>query len=205
VGVPRSFFYDELDAEVAAAVEAALQVMAGLAREIREISLTPDTDRTLQAAESYAVHATSVEKTPELFQPETLRRIKTGEHITREQLACGRARLRAARESIAQVFTSTDLIVTPTTPIPAPAIAELKQHPDELRPRELLLLRNTRPFNVWGLPTLSTPCGFTRRGLPIGLQIAGPPGRDDLVLEFAHAYERATAWHERRPAIAQTD
>lgn len=204
LGVPRSFFYDELDAEVAAAVEAALQVMAGLASEIREISLTPDTDRTLQAAEAYAVHAHSVEKTPELFQPETLRRIKTGEHITGEQLARGRARLQAARESIGQVFTSTDLIVTPTTPIPTPAIAEFDEHPEELRPRELLLLRNTRPFNVWGIPTLSTPCGFTRHGLPIGVQIAGPPGRDDLVLHFGHAYEQATAWHERRPAVART-
>jgi aspartyl-tRNA(Asn)/glutamyl-tRNA(Gln) amidotransferase subunit A len=63
------------------------------------------------------------------------------------------------------------------------------------------LLRNTRPFNVWGLPAVSLPCGFTKSGLPIGLQIAGPPWREDLVLRLAHAYESATAWHERRPAV----
>ena len=202
LGVPRPFFYDELDAEVADAMESALQVLAGFATEVREISLPPDTDRTLQAAEAYAVHAASVEKTPELYQPETLRRIKTGEHITSDQLAVCRSHLDASRKKIRQVFTSTDVIVTPTTPIPAPAIAELKQHPEQLRPRELLLLRNTRPFNIWGMPTISVPCGFTKAGLPIGLQIAGPLGRDDLVLEFAYAYEQATAWHERQPAIA---
>ncbi|MFZ0539014.1 MAG: amidase family protein, partial [Candidatus Sulfotelmatobacter sp.] len=61
-------------------------------------------------------------------------------------------------------------------------------------------LRNTRPFNVWGLPAISLPCGFTQSGLPIGLQIAGPPWREDLVLRLAHAYEQATTWHKRKPA-----
>jgi aspartyl-tRNA(Asn)/glutamyl-tRNA(Gln) amidotransferase subunit A len=53
------------------------------------------------------------------------------------------------------------------------------------------LLRNTRPFNVWGLPAISVPCGFTKSGLPIGLQIAGAHWREDLVLRLAYAYEQA--------------
>jgi aspartyl-tRNA(Asn)/glutamyl-tRNA(Gln) amidotransferase subunit A len=85
-----------------------------------------------------------------------------------------------------------DLLVTPTTPIPAPAIGDLRKDPAALRPAELTLLRNTRPFNVWGLPTISVPCGFTKGGLPIGLQIAGPHWREDLVLRLASAYEQAT-------------
>jgi aspartyl-tRNA(Asn)/glutamyl-tRNA(Gln) amidotransferase subunit A len=63
------------------------------------------------------------------------------------------------------------------------------------------LLRNTRPFNVWGLPAVSVPCGFTKGGLPIGLQIAGPQWREELVLRLAQAYESATEWHRRRPAV----
>jgi len=51
---------------------------------------------------------------------------------------------------------------------------------------------------VWGLPVISVPCGFTQSGLPIGLQIAGPHWREDLVLRLAHAYEQATAWHKRK-------
>jgi aspartyl-tRNA(Asn)/glutamyl-tRNA(Gln) amidotransferase subunit A len=86
-------------------------------------------------------------------------------------------------------------------PIPAPAIADLRKDPEALRPAELRLLRNTRPFNVWGLPAVSLPCGFTQSGLPIGLQIAGPYWREDLVLRLASGYESATEWHERRPAV----
>ncbi|MGB2602654.1 MAG: amidase family protein, partial [Candidatus Sulfotelmatobacter sp.] len=93
-----------------------------------------------------------------------------------------------------------DLLVTPTTPIPAPAIADLKKDPAALRPAELMLLRNTRPFNVWGLPAISVPCGFTKSGLPIGLQIAGPHWREDLVVRLAYAYEQATEWHGLLPS-----
>jgi aspartyl-tRNA(Asn)/glutamyl-tRNA(Gln) amidotransferase subunit A len=201
VGVPRPYFYNDLDPEVASAVDKALRVLGTFAREIREIELHPDADRTLQAAEAYAFHAETVAKTPELYQPETLRRIKTGENVERADYLRRRSELDAVRQSIRQVFESIDVFVTPTTPIPAPSIAELKENPALLRPRELLLLRNTRPLNVWGLPAISVPCGFTKAGLPIGLQIAGPPGRDGLVLQVAYLYEQATPWHERRPVL----
>jgi aspartyl-tRNA(Asn)/glutamyl-tRNA(Gln) amidotransferase subunit A len=95
------------------------------------------------------------------------------------------------RRSAHDFFAELDLLVTPTIPIPAPAIADLKKNPEALRPAELVLLRNTRPFNVWGLPAISVPCGFTKSGLPIGLQIAGPRWREDLVFRLAHAYEQA--------------
>jgi Asp-tRNA(Asn)/Glu-tRNA(Gln) amidotransferase A subunit family amidase len=108
-----------------------------------------------------------------------------------------RRELEAARRGIDEIFATVDLIVTPTTPTPAPSIAELRTHPDALRPAELKLLRNTRPFNVWGLPTISVPCGFTPAGLPIGLQIAGPHWREDLVLSLAHAYEQRTERNKR--------
>lgn len=201
IGVPRSYFYDDLDPEVSTAVEEALRVLAMRAREIREIELRPDTDRTLQAAEAYAFHAESVARTPALYQPETLRRIKTGENVTRDEYLRRRAELDAARRNIRQMFETIDVFVTPTTPIPAPSIAELQQHPELLRPRELLLLRNTRPLNIWGLPAISLPCGFTKTGLPIGLQIAGAPAREDVVLRLAYDYEQATNWHEREPIL----
>jgi aspartyl-tRNA(Asn)/glutamyl-tRNA(Gln) amidotransferase subunit A len=201
LGLPRTSFYDDLDMEVARATEEAIAVLQSLTSEVREITLVPDTDRTLQAAEAYMFHAVSVAQTPELYQPETLRRIQTGANITRENYQRSREQLHAARQQIGSVFETVDVIVTPTTPIPAPAIAELEEHPDQLRPCELMLLRNTRPFNVWGIPAISVPCGFTKAGLPIGLQIAGPTGREDLVLQLAYAYEQATAWHRRMPSL----
>ncbi len=202
IGIPRSYFFDDLDPEIAAAVEESLRVLASLSHELRDTELQPDTDRTLQAAEAYAFHAEAVGKTPALYQPETLRRIKTGANITRDEYLHRRTELEGARHSIRQVFETVDVIVTPTTPIAAPAIAELQENPELLRPRELLLLRNTRPFNVWGVPAISVPCGFTKSGLPIGLQIVGPPRREDFVLQLAYAYEQATQWHERSPQLS---
>ncbi len=198
VGVPRAFFYDDLHPDVAKSVDAALASISPLASEVRDVALTPDNDRTVQAAESYAFHAEAAAKTPDLYQPETLRRIKTGENISKEHYRKQHAVLEQMRADILRVFESVDVIVTPTTPIPAPKIADLKQKPELLRPHELLLLRNTRPFNVWGVPTISIPCGLTKDGLPIGLQIAAAPLREDLLLQFAHACEQTLQWRERR-------
>lgn len=203
IGVPRKFFFEDLDPEVVSAVEEAISVMKSLGAEICEIDLDVPTDRTLQTAESYAVHAEFVRKNPELYQPETLRRIRSGEKIMPEEIARRRQELERLRNEIGRVFDQVDLLITPATPIPAPAIRELKQNPEQLRPREMILLRNTRPFNVWGLPAISVPCGFTQAGLPIGLQIAGPHWEEADVLRQAYGYEQATAWHKRKPRIGQ--
>ena len=199
VGIPRAYFFDDLDAEVASAADHALQAIQTLVAEVKDVQLDAPADRTVQAAESFAFHADSVGKNPEKYEPETLRRIRTGEKVSAAEYIVRRHELEEARRNITNMFADLDLFVTPTTPIPAPSISDLKANPDALRPAELKLLRNTRPFNVWGLPTISVPCGFTQTGLPIGLQIAGPPWREDLVLRLAHAYEQATAWHKRRP------
>src|SRR5579862_7484895 len=193
VGIPRASFYDDLNTEVAAAAERALAVIKELVAEVKEIKLAVPTDRALQLAESYAYHAESLAHTPELYQPETLRRIRTGEKITASEYIQRRRELDAERRHAHEIFAAIDLLVTPATPIPAPAIADLKKDPAALRPAELLLLRNTRPFNVWGVPAISVPCGLTQSGLPIGLQIASPPWREDLVLRLAHAFEREMA------------
>jgi len=199
VGIPRRFFFEDLDPEVAAAVEEAIEVLGKLGAKTKETTLDTPTDRTLQAGESYAYHAAFVARSPQLYQPETLRRLRSGENVTPQQIAVLRQDLQKQREKIEQVFQEVDVLVTPTTPIPPPEIAELKQNPDLLRPRELVLLRNTRPFNVWGLPAISVPCGFTRAGLPIGLQVAAPHWKEGLLLSVAHAYEQATEWHKRAP------
>jgi len=201
VGVPHSYFYDELDEDVARAVEAALQVLRQMGCTEKEIRLQVSTDRTLQAAEAYAFHRDTVRATPELYQAETVRRIQSGANVTPEQLEKAHGELKEARHQIVKIFDDVDVFVTPTAPIPAPSIEELKKHPQQLRPHELVLLRNTRPFNVWAIPAISVPCGFTRSGLPIGLQIGAAHGRDDLVLRAAYAYEQATEWHRRRPTL----
>ncbi len=204
VGVPREYFFDDLDAEVASAIEHALAGIGTLVAEVREIQLDVPADRTLQAAEAFAYHAENVAKHAEMYRAETLKRIRNGENVSATEYIQRRRELEESRRQIHKVFADVDVLITPTTPIAEPAISELKANPEDLRPAELKLLRNTRPFNVWGLPAISVPCGFTQNGLPVGLQIAGSHWREDLVLRLAYAYEQATAWHKRDlPALKE--
>src|SRR5258708_5945399 len=189
VGIPRNFFYEGLDDEVRAAVEQAIALIRTLVADVREMQIEVPTDRTLQAAESFAYHAANVAARPELYQPETLRRIRSGEKVSAAEYIQRRRELDQERRMAHKLFADVDLLVTPTIPIPAPAIADLKKDPGALRPAELILLRNTRPFNVWGLPAISMPCGFTKSGLPIGLQIAGPHWREALVFSPTCGFE----------------
>jgi len=191
VGIPRAHFFDDLDAEVAAAMERSIALLRTLVAEVREVEIEVPKDRTVQMAEAYADHAENAARSPELYQPETLRRIRSGADVAAAEYIRWRRELDGERRRAREFFAEVDLIVTPTCPLPAPAIAELKKDPDALRPAELVLLRNTRPFNVWGLPAISVPCGLTGSGLPIGLQIAGPHWREDLVLRLAQGLEEA--------------
>jgi aspartyl-tRNA(Asn)/glutamyl-tRNA(Gln) amidotransferase subunit A len=202
IGVPRAYFFESVDPEIESAANQALSVLTKLGADIREIELEAPTDRTVQSAESYAYHAEHVARTPELYQAETLRRIRTGADVSATDYIHRRRELEKARREIGKVFESIDVFITPTTPVLPPTIAELKENPERLRPTEILLLRNTRPVNVWGLPAISVPCGFSRGGLPIGLQIVGPHWGEELVLQLAQSYEQATDWHKRRPELS---
>lgn len=201
IGIPRAFFFDELDPEVGAAVGKAIAVFRELGCEIRdEVRIEVSTDRTLASAEAYAYHKDFVARSPELYQPATLARIKSGENLPDAEVERARQELAASRAAIGKVFDEIDVLLTPTVPIPPPSIAALKENPEKLRPMELVMLRNTRPFNVWGIPAISIPCGFTKDGMPIGLQLATAPWKPDI-LHVAHAYEQATEWHKKTPDL----
>ena len=201
IGVPRAFFFDDVDPAIAEAIETAISQFRDLHAEVRDVKLEVPTDRTLSSAESYAFHKEFLAGSADLYQPATLARIRSGEKTTAAQVLSARGDLDASRHAICEIFNDVDILLTPTVPAPAPAIADLKAHPEDLRAAELLLLRNTRPFNVWGIPAISIPCGFTKDNMPIGLQLAAAPWREDLLLQAAYAYERATEWSTRTPPI----
>jgi aspartyl-tRNA(Asn)/glutamyl-tRNA(Gln) amidotransferase subunit A len=94
------------------------------------------------------------------------------------------------------------VIITPTVPVPPPLIADVSKDVTTSMSLGTRTIRNTSPFNVYGWPTVSVPCGFTSAGLPIGMQISGPDGSEARVLQVAHAYEQATTWHLRRPGVS---
>jgi aspartyl-tRNA(Asn)/glutamyl-tRNA(Gln) amidotransferase subunit A len=191
VGLPRRFFYEDLDSEVARVVEDALRIVAGLAAEMREVSVPVDNDRTVAKAESYAYHVPNLPQSANKYDPETLRRINTGSDVSVRDYVAKLHELELLRRNAADIFKDVDVIVTPTSPLPPPLMAELQAEPTRLRERELLMLRNTRPFNVLGLPAISVPCGETSAGLPVALQIAASAGKDAQLLAFARTFESA--------------
>jgi aspartyl-tRNA(Asn)/glutamyl-tRNA(Gln) amidotransferase subunit A len=205
IGVARDFFFAGLDPEIETAVSRALTVLEKLTGGIRDVAVSATTQEGLRtmvrAAEAYAYHAEFVAKSPELYQPETLARIRTGADITTSAYIQARRELDQIRRTSGQVFQTVDAIVAPTTLIPPPGIAEFNTGVSTSIEKQTRTIHNTSPFNVYGWPTISIPCGFTRSGLPIGLQIIGPSGGDAVVLQLAHAYEQATDWHARRPNI----
>jgi aspartyl-tRNA(Asn)/glutamyl-tRNA(Gln) amidotransferase subunit A len=204
VGVPRAFFFDDVNPEISEAIEKAIDIFRQLHAEIRDVKLEVSTDRTLASAEAYAYHEPFVASSPELYQPATLTRIQTGAKVSASEILRATRDLQASRDAIKKVFEEVDVLLTPTVPIPPPAIADLRAHPEDLRPKELLMLRNTRPFNVWGIPAISVLCGFTKDGMPIGLQLASAPWRGNVLLQAAHEYEQATGWHKVTPEIARS-
>jgi len=191
VGVPRKFFYEDLDPEVARVAEEALRVVAAIAASEREVSFPVDNDRTVARAEAYAYHEPNLSEHSGQYDPETLRRINTGADVSVRDYAAKLHELELLRRSAKEIFRDVDIIVTPTSPVPPPLLAELQADIPRLRERELLMLRNTRPFNVLGVPAISLPCGETSAGLPVGLQIAGPADADAQVLAFARLFEQA--------------
>jgi aspartyl-tRNA(Asn)/glutamyl-tRNA(Gln) amidotransferase subunit A len=203
LGIPRSFFFDDLDTDIAQATTAALGVLASLTSSQRDVTIPSGNDAALTVlqAEAWAYHESSVARSPELYSPETLKRIRAGASLTASAYIAARRTLDDLRRSANAILDQVDVLVTPTTPTPPLVIADLLADLDRLRAKEVVTLRNTRWFNALGLPAISVPCGFTKDGLPIGLQIIGRAGADAQVLALAHAYERSTSWHKRRPNV----
>jgi aspartyl-tRNA(Asn)/glutamyl-tRNA(Gln) amidotransferase subunit A len=93
----------------------------------------------------------------------------------------------------AELFHDCDILISPTTSAPVTIEEANVQGPVAMS------LRNTMSFNYYGLPAISVPCGFTKNGLPLGLQIVGPRWGEEIVLAVAHYYEQHTQWHLRHP------
>jgi aspartyl-tRNA(Asn)/glutamyl-tRNA(Gln) amidotransferase subunit A len=194
-------YWNEVDREIKSAVDSAVAALAKITSGAQDIGLSTETDRTLVRCEAYAYHQKYLSAKEKGYDPETVRRIGSGADVTAPQYIQAQRELLQQRRQILQMFERIDLILTPTTPLLAPTFTELQAAPDQLRNKEMIMLRNTRPFNVYGLPSISVNCGFSKSGLPIGLQIIGAPGSEGSVLGLAHAYQKQTDWHKHKPLV----
>jgi len=205
VGVPRTYFYERLAPEVDGAVGSALKNLEKSGARVFDVDLPRTAVQRgvwLQIAspEVYSFHEPYLKKNANLYSADIRGRIEAGRVLlSMDYVRAQRIRTLMQREC-KSVFETVDVIVTPTTPIPAPRIDDVgKPWSSDPEKAATALTRFTRFFNIVGLPAISIPCGFTSEGLPIGMQIVGKPFDESTVLRVAYAYEQDAKWFERRP------
>jgi len=199
IGVPRNYFFDGVDAEIVQAFEEAMATLKRLGAEVRDVRIpTMDAAHSfllILLAEAYAYHERDLREHPELYGEVLRERMMAGALVTAaEYTQAQRIRAQICAET-AGVLREVDVLATPTTLKPATPFA-VAHDPELGFPKS-----NMGPFNITGLPTLALPCGFSPTGLPLSLQLAGRPFEEEMVLRVGHAYEQATPWHTRRPAV----
>jgi Asp-tRNA(Asn)/Glu-tRNA(Gln) amidotransferase A subunit family amidase len=185
-GIARKYFCDGLAPEVAAGFETALAAVRALGWELTEVELEVNEDRRASNAESWAFHEKWVAERGALYDPGTLPRIVNGKKVRVEDYVEARRALELLRERNRLGPSGLDIVLTPTVPILPPTLASLAG-PDA-RGLELLLLRNTRPFNVLGWPTVTVPCGRM-----VGVQVSAAWGKDWLALSAAREIQKNLA------------
>jgi aspartyl-tRNA(Asn)/glutamyl-tRNA(Gln) amidotransferase subunit A len=204
VGVPRTPFFDNVDTEIAKAVEAAIDLIRKLTASVKDVQI-PATGNIADVwnPEIYAYHTPWITKTPELYQDATRNLIQAAGNAKPAVYAQARHEVDVVRRDIKKVFANVDVLVTPTQRTPAALIVPPRPAANAGRGGAAGGggLVNTAAFDIYGLPTISVPCGFTSSGLPIGLQISGAHFAESTVITLAHAYEQATEWHKRRPKL----
>jgi aspartyl-tRNA(Asn)/glutamyl-tRNA(Gln) amidotransferase subunit A len=225
VGVPDEYFIEGLQPEVEEAVQTAVETLADLGAEVQRVSL-PHTDHALPVYYLIAPAEASANLARydgvrygmrseggsldemykgtrgEGFGPEVKRRIMLGTYALSAgyydayYLKAQKVRT-LIKADFDAAFEDVDVIVGPTTPTTAFRIGEKVEDPLQMYLSDVFTLS----MNLAGICGLSLPCGFDDRGLPIGMQLTGPAFGEGEVLGLAHAYEQATEWHQRRPAL----
>jgi len=199
IGIPRAPFFDLLDADVGKAVEEAIAVLGRLTKSVKDCSLPSTRDINLNG-ESFAYHEELYAHGQGRYQIPTRRALQNGPNLKAADYIRSRWKLELLRRTIDDAFEDFDVVALPTRRrTPRTIDASIKREESD-KPRNPEL-ENTGQFNVYGIPAISVPCGFTAGGLPVGLMIAGPRFSEARVLALAGAYEKATEWHKRNPPL----
>ena len=207
IGIPQDYFYDMIDDEVTAAVQNAARVLEGLGAHVEECSIPALNDSisisgTILLTEAAEIHLDNLRERADDFGSDVRGRLEEGAMTPAvSYIAAQRARTEFNRK-IAEAMQTYDILLAPTTALGVPKLGDRVVDVGGVQEAKLAIMpRLTRPHNICGIPTVSVPCGFTSEGLPIGMQLAARPFEDALALQVAYAYEQATDWHIRHPAI----
>lgn len=205
IGVPRPFFFDDLQPAVADGVAEALRALTALGAGLREIVL-PGAEEAWRLAstvlimtDAAALHAERMQREPQRMGRDVFDRIAVGREVTGMDYARAMRFREEWRRRVADLFRSgVDLIAVPTTPFTAPRIdpgANMGRTSNRIN-------RNNFPWSLAGVPSLSLPCGFDDARLPFGLQLLAPRWEEARLVAAGKAYQGATDWHLRAPPLA---
>jgi len=226
IGIPKEYFIEGLDSEVKSALEESINKLKTLGAEYKEVSL-PHTEyavpvyyiiATAEASSNLArfdgvQYGLRVDKTESLidmykktreagFGNEAKRRIILGtfalSHGYYDAYYLRALKVRTLiKQDFDAVFKELDCIITPTSPTPAFKIGEKIDEPLKMYLSDIY----TISANLAGIPAISIPCGFTKRGLPVGLQILAKPFDEETLFRVAYTFEQNTPWHKMKPKI----
>jgi aspartyl-tRNA(Asn)/glutamyl-tRNA(Gln) amidotransferase subunit A len=208
IGVPTSFYVDDLDAEVARILDETIATLKREGANVVQVELPDQRQLTaaaqlIVAVEAAAFHKRWLIERSQDYGPQVLMRLQNALAIPGvtylEAMRWRGAALAAHMAAVAGV----DAVITPVSPVPAPTIAEsdVGNSPDADNVLQRLT-RFTRPINYLGLPALAIPSGFARNGLPVGMQLIGRSFDEATLLRIGAAFQRATEFHARVPKLA---
>jgi len=213
LGAPVEF-YDHLEPEVAEIVAAAMVVLSKLTQGVTSHASLPDIpegENFFNAlGDTAAYHEPLIKQAGLNYMPPTVIDMKAiTTPATAADSATSHTELVMIRRKVDAAFKEIDLVVVPTTTsLPKPINDSLKVEMSDRKPKKAYDFfdptsgcTNTSPFDVYGVPALTLPCGFSKSGLPVGLMIAGPHFSEGKVLALAYAFQQATEWHERKPVL----
>jgi len=209
LGWPREYFFDQVDAEVRLAVEGAATFFQSLGARIEEVALPhlkdsvePSTNIALAEASRYHMSQGYFPARAKEYGEDVRKRLEAGCEVRAiDYLRAFEVKREVVKEFEA-AYQQVDAIIAPALPIAAPRLGEKEISVAGVKETvRSALVRLNRPANFTGDPAISLPCGFTRAGLPIGLQLIGPRWCEARLLAIALAYEQATEWHKQRPPL----
>ncbi len=187
------------DNEVMQLVKDAARVFIDLGAKVEPLEMEwlgdmAKANSQITQADAAAYHRDRLIEHPDWFGEDVRQRLETGKALTSTEYSLARQTQDQGRRRLEMLFTKYDLLLLPTTPVIAPRIEGINGVE-----AASLLTRFTAPFNLAGVPAISIPCGFTRGGLPVGLQLVTKALGDAILLQAGYAYEIVTGWGSRHP------
>ncbi|HUS96693.1 MAG TPA: amidase, partial [Hyphomicrobiaceae bacterium] len=202
IGVPRNYYYDALDRDVASAMDDARRTFTELGARIVEVDL-PGAEAAMEAlvviiySDACHVHADRLDGQDEKWGAQTIERMRMALNYTSRDYAAALRAKEAWQRSLAQTFEGVDMLMTPTLPQLPPLIEDNQT----LYQATMRVGANTYAGALGSVPGLSVPCGMSKSGLPIGMQLEAAWWAEPLLLRAGHAFQQVTDWHTRQPRL----